>query len=383
LGTGEGRADVQRVAAKELWAKIAEEFKWDGAGEERLCAVCATRRFLIPPWRTERPDINGPKASDSFHNVWMEHGDYSDGRLRMPMPSTAAIAAAPYLARLYGQATSRGARDQVATEARSLDWPPTFFARSLQAVGGSMSDDQEPFGKLEPSILFDEPRRAELVAREARTGRPTDAAANERLREAVSRLPGIDGLSSRFAVVAVDGDRLGRLLLGEADAVGATWSDTLHPRAVERIGGVDEEWAAEWRQLLHERRLMGPTLHAFINRAVTTFANRVVPWVVEREFAGRLVYAGGDDILALAPAADALGIAARLHQLWSAPWVLDTEPKAHAWTKGRWDPAVAQLRFRVPVVPPSGELTPGTRSEERRVGKECRRLCRSRWSPYH
>jgi hypothetical protein len=25
----------------------------------------------------------------------------------------------------------------------------------------------------------------------------------------------------------------------------------------------------------------------------------------------------------------------------------------------------------------------GARSEERRVGKECRRLCRSRWSPYH
>ena len=25
----------------------------------------------------------------------------------------------------------------------------------------------------------------------------------------------------------------------------------------------------------------------------------------------------------------------------------------------------------------------GQRSEERRVGKECLRLCRSRWSPYH
>jgi CBS domain-containing protein len=31
---------------------------------------------------------------------------------------------------------------------------------------------------------------------------------------------------------------------------------------------------------------------------------------------------------------------------------------------------------RLPVVE-------GERSEERRVGKECRRLCRSRWSPYH
>ena len=33
-----------------------------------------------------------------------------------------------------------------------------------------------------------------------------------------------------------------------------------------------------------------------------------------------------------------------------------------------------------------GTATAGTdhvRSEERRVGKECLRLCRSRWSPYH
>jgi oxaloacetate decarboxylase beta subunit len=28
-------------------------------------------------------------------------------------------------------------------------------------------------------------------------------------------------------------------------------------------------------------------------------------------------------------------------------------------------------------------LPAANRSEERRVGKECRRLCRSRWSPYH
>ena len=30
----------------------------------------------------------------------------------------------------------------------------------------------------------------------------------------------------------------------------------------------------------------------------------------------------------------------------------------------------------------NGRTVPG-RSEERRVGKECLRLCRSRWSPYH
>ena len=29
------------------------------------------------------------------------------------------------------------------------------------------------------------------------------------------------------------------------------------------------------------------------------------------------------------------------------------------------------------------EFKNSLRSEERRVGKECLRLCRSRWSPYH
>ena len=29
------------------------------------------------------------------------------------------------------------------------------------------------------------------------------------------------------------------------------------------------------------------------------------------------------------------------------------------------------------------QVKAGERSEERRVGKECLRLCRSRWSPYH
>ena len=31
----------------------------------------------------------------------------------------------------------------------------------------------------------------------------------------------------------------------------------------------------------------------------------------------------------------------------------------------------------------TGEVHAIMRSEERRVGKECPQLCRSRWSPYH
>jgi branched-chain amino acid transport system substrate-binding protein len=42
-----------------------------------------------------------------------------------------------------------------------------------------------------------------------------------------------------------------------------------------------------------------------------------------------------------------------------------------------WPTSIAGEKLKVVV------LDDATRSEERRVGKECRRLCRSRWSPYH
>jgi signal transduction histidine kinase len=41
----------------------------------------------------------------------------------------------------------------------------------------------------------------------------------------------------------------------------------------------------------------------------------------------------------------------------------------------------SRFHFTVKTRKAKGQLKP--RSEERRVGKECRRLCRSRWSPYH
>jgi 16S rRNA (cytosine967-C5)-methyltransferase len=50
--------------------------------------------------------------------------------------------------------------------------------------------------------------------------------------------------------------------------------------------------------------------------------------------------------------------------------------------------ALYQILFleRIPdyaAVDAAVRAAPARRSEERRVGKECRRLCRSRWSPYH
>ena len=52
-------------------------------------------------------------------------------------------------------------------------------------------------------------------------------------------------------------------------------------------------------------------------------------------------------------------------------------------TVGLPDGAVKESKDRVKSALKNSGYDFLYRSEERRVGKECRRLCRSRWSPYH
>ena len=65
-----------------------------------------------------------------------------------------------------------------------------------------------------------------------------------------------------------------------------------------------------------------------------------------------------------------------LHIIAGGPPVTSDDVVMDAGTASKYDFAVGQ-RVRILLAGAPG------RSEERRVGKECRALCRSRWSPYH
>src|SRR3546814_13486487 len=82
------------------------------------------------------------------------------------------------------------------------------------------------------------------------------------------------------------------------------------------------------------------------------------------------------------------------HSLVTIPVVSQSQKRKKCMTAGcRSNPRWAWLRCRNTVTPTivmwvSTRVTSTTchhesRSEERRVGKECVSTCRSRWSPYH
>ena len=63
--------------------------------------------------------------------------------------------------------------------------------------------------------------------------------------------------------------------------------------------------------------------------------------------------------------------------------IQEEEVMLHIWSMGECFVKDIVAKFPEPKPPYTTVASIVTRSEERRVGKECRIGCRSRWSPYH
>jgi CRISPR-associated protein Cmr2 len=61
---------------------------------------------------------------------------------------------------------------------------------------------------------------------------------------------------------------------------------------------VPEPLQESWQQFLQQPKRMGPSTHNALSRALLDFSNQLVPYLTEQRYAGRLIYSGGDDVLA-------------------------------------------------------------------------------------
>ena len=122
-------------------------------------------------------------------------------------------------------------------------------------------------------------------------------------------------LETYYGLLLMDGDRMGAILSGEWGHT-PTYRQCFHP---DVRTGFDER--AQHNPALKAygdtKRAVSPGRHMAISGALNDFALRVVPHIVQREYLGRLIYAGGDDVLAMLPVADLLPAAARLRDGWS------------------------------------------------------------------
>ncbi len=149
---------------------------------------------------------------------------------------------------------------------------------------------------------------------EEKSGKEGEAAA---LRELVRKTLGGDAgrLETYYALVMMDGDRMGAWLAG-GDEYAIKYRDSFHPQTRQ---GFNQHAANEptLKAYGEQARAVSPNRHLSISAALNDFSLTVAPHVVEREFLGRLIYAGGDDVLAMLPVGDLLPAMQRLRMAYA------------------------------------------------------------------
>ena len=125
-----------------------------------------------------------------------------------------------------------------------------------------------------------------------------------------------DGIESYYALLLMDGDRMGRILSGSDPENAITYADSLHPHVRESLRGTVQD-RPDIAAYLDLKRSVSLGRHLAISGALNEFSLHVVPEVIEGEHLGRVMYAGGDDVLAMLPVADLLAAMQRLRRAYS------------------------------------------------------------------
>ena len=326
-----------RRRLRRFWSELQKRqgnrvvLKPDGA--ERLCAPCAVKRFV---WQA------------GLENRLAEFVRFDPEHIRH-FPSTATIAAVPFLQLLAKTITSnervRKAAEvhlkavKIFMKSGSCGFPRRPAVACLCPVHDKLGSEVRDIISLDGEFFLPERFEPETVrleyGKEKDLEEKAGACANSlgALQEALyeSKRPGRP--PSYLSIVNFDGDHVGQWVSGR---LAPDLKKVLHPQVLknEKYRQLLQEQLQKGapgkslEQILERRRPNCPALQAAISRALRDFSQYAAREAVEGHGMGRLIYAGGDELLAFTPGSTALSVAHRLRAYYSGAM----ERKDGVWT---------------------------------------------------
>jgi CRISPR-associated protein Cmr2 len=116
--------------------------------------------------------------------------------------------------------------------------------------------------------------------------------------------------SRYYAILQMDGDNMGKWLKGEFNP---KIEYTIHPKVKDALLDYSQgEEKEKLKEILCSKHPASPSIHQAFSRRLSNFSLNIVREIVEEEHYGKLVYSGGDDVLALLPVDQVLTCADKL-----------------------------------------------------------------------
>ncbi len=272
-----------------LWARLAREHpSWckgdaDGRNAEHLSAFGLIKRL----W------------PERYMNWLQDQGFPIDSRFVI---STHTMALTPVIKHLTeNKPVDVEAFQQLAEQTRGLK--RTALPRGLMAREMRQHKAWDMASRL-PALLED----IEEHSNEGEGEKNTEA--KRRLIQCASGKK----LETYFGMILMDGDQLGAWLSGEKTL---SYAQSFHTNIQEGLKNYNDE---RLHKHLSDQRLSSPARHMAISGALNGFALDLVRHVVEEEYLGKLLYAGGDDVMAMTTTTDLLRTMGLLRAVYSGSW---------------------------------------------------------------
>jgi CRISPR-associated protein Cmr2 len=268
--------------AVSLWGQLADKRRsWAKEGEH-LCAICATKRL----W----PTLFAAEVASGL-------GGTGDDKVSRFVLSTHALAVSTAV---------EGAIDRLETQPEAklalnnLNNALSVLGHKLEPA--TLSKKIMPKLHQHGALLPVAKRLPDLLALLREEPEPGARILETELRQRDIEEWVKDLFGARpetyYALIQMDGDRMGAWLAGTEDDYKLAYRDTWHKKVCSKV----DQFARQDPALgsyAATKRPASPARHAAISRALNDFSIHLARHIVEDCVKGKLIYAGGDDVLAL------------------------------------------------------------------------------------
>ncbi len=278
----------QRKGSRSLWDRLAgTPLARKG---EHLCAPCTLKRLWPNLCVTEFRGVVGDDLSRyvvSTHTMALANtlGRWLDG---------GAQGAPADLMRLSGQ-----------LEDRAL---AVALPRKLALQARKAGDAALKIVKRLPGLLDQQRENAEADLDES----ATMAGLSRSIEAVLGEKP-----ETYYGLILMDGDRMGAWLAGSEADYQLPYSRTWHPQIRAGLAQHIRAGGGALARYPDEMRPVSPARHMAISAALNSFALQFARLIVEDLGKGKLIYAGGDDVLAMVSVDDLLPVMTLLRLAYS------------------------------------------------------------------
>ena len=270
--------------------KNCREFE-QAAEAGRKCSLCGERNIVV---YRQSPKEEERKLSDAYlvnNKLFTEKAAILDSNDRLPIkylqPGEGLCAvcfakrtAGKYFQNLFGEEAFKVEFPSTAAIAASNVWHEESKRPYLNMLKDEIDKD------FEDEKLFDKKPYTEKSEKEREIIREFEKYVKDEKYAERKKLR----ITPYYALMMLDGDQMGKWLSG---MMGPEYQQIYHPAVWANLPD-------EFKQnLVGKRRQMTPAIHGAISQSLKNYALKLVSRIVEEKHHGKVVYAGGDDVMAM------------------------------------------------------------------------------------